>query len=46
MKITFPNKEQAREAFENAMRFTTKYSWRKDTSKRLDLLKDICKLKI
>lgn len=46
MKIKFPNKEQAREAFENAMRFTTKYTWKEDTSKRLSLLKEICKLKI
>lgn len=45
MKIAFPDKEQAREVLENAMRFAIKYTWREAPSKRLSLLKEICKLK-
>lgn len=29
MKITFPNKKQAKEAFGNAKRVATKYTWKK-----------------
>ena len=44
MKITFPNKEQAREAMDQALKLATKYRWKNTTTTANDCktIKELC----